>query len=87
MLLKDNFTIQASCKKVWDFLADPDQMGQCVPGVERIETIEEMKKYRGIASAGLGLVKARFSGDIEIFEVDEPNRAKLKAHGTATGCA
>jgi carbon monoxide dehydrogenase subunit G len=87
MLLKGDVTIHAPRKKVWDFLTDPNQIGQCVPGVEKIETVEEMKKYRGVVSVGLGSVKARFSGDVEILELDEPNRAKLKAHGTATGSA
>jgi uncharacterized protein len=87
MLLKGDVTIHAPRKKVWDFLTDPNQIGQCMPGVEKIETIEELKKYRGVVSIGLGSVKARFNGDVEILELDEPNRAKLKAHGTATGSA
>jgi carbon monoxide dehydrogenase subunit G len=87
MQLKGDVVIKAPRKKVWDFLTDPTQIGQCAPGVEKIETIEYMKKYRGIVSVGLGSVKARFSGDVEILELDEPNRAKLKAHGTATGSA
>lgn len=87
MLLKGDVTIHAPRKKVWDFLTDPNQIGQCVPGVEKIETVEELKKYRGVVSVGLGSVKARFSGDVDILELDEPNRAKLKAHGTATGSA
>ncbi|NOT03172.1 MAG: carbon monoxide dehydrogenase subunit G [Anaerolineales bacterium] len=87
MLLKGDVTINAPRKQVWDFLTDPNQIGQCLPGVEKIETIEEFKKYRGVVSIGLGSVKARFSGDVEILELDEPNRAKLKAHGTATGSA
>jgi carbon monoxide dehydrogenase subunit G len=68
-------------------MTDPNQIGQCVPGVEKIETIEEMKRYHGVVSVGLGSVKARFSGEVEIVELDEPNHAKLKAHGTATGSA
>jgi uncharacterized protein len=36
---------------------------------------------------GLGGVKARFHGEVEVLELDEPNRAKLRAHGTATGSA
>jgi len=87
MLLKGDVTIQASRAKVWDFLTDPNQIGQCAPGVEKIETIEEMKKYHGVVSVGLGSVKARFSGNVDILELDEPNRAKFKAHGTATGSA
>ncbi len=87
MQLKGNVTIKAPRKKVWDFLTDPNQLGQCVPGVEKIETIEPLKKYRGVVSVGLGSVKARFSGDVDILELNEPDRAKLKAHGTATGSA
>jgi len=87
MQLKGDVTIKAPRKKVWDFLTDPNQIGQCAPGVEKIETIEHMKKYRGIVSVGLGSVKARFSGDVDVLELDEPNSAKLKAHGTATGSA
>jgi carbon monoxide dehydrogenase subunit G len=85
MLLKGDVTIRAPRKKVWDFMTDPDQIGQCAPGVEKIEMIEPLKRYRGIVSVGFGAVKARFSGDVEILELEEPNYAKLKAHGSATG--
>ena len=87
MQLKGDVIIRAPRKEVWDFLTDPNQIGQCVPGVEKIETIEPLKKYRGTVSVGLGSVKARFSGDVDILELDEPARAKLKAHGVATGSA
>jgi uncharacterized protein len=85
MQLKGDVTIRAPRKKVWDFMTDPEQIGQCAPGVEKIEVIEPLKRYRGIVSVGFGAVKARFSGEVEILELDEPNRAKLKAHGSATG--
>lgn len=87
MLLKGDVTIHAPRKKVWDFLTDPNQIGPCAPGVEKIETIEPDKKYRGVMSVGLGSVKAKFNGDVEIVELNEPNHAKLKAHGVATGSA
>ena len=87
MLLKGDVSIRAPRKQVWDFLTDPNQLGQCVPGVETIEIIEPNKKYRGVVSVGLGSVKARFNGEVNILELDEPNHAKLKAHGTATGTA
>ena len=87
MLLKGDVTIHAPRKKVWDFLTDPNQIGPCAPGVEQIETIEFDKKYRGVMSVGLGSVKAKFNGDVEIVELNEPDHAKLKAHGVATGSA
>ena len=85
MILKGDVTIRAPRKKVWDFMTDPNQIGQCAPGVEKIEVIEPLKRYRGIVSVGLGAVKARFSGEVEIVELEEPNYAKLKAHGSASG--
>jgi len=87
MKLAGDVKIQAPRKKVWDFMTDPNQIGQCVPGVEKIEMIEPLKKYRGIVSVGFGAVKARFTGDVDVLELDEPNHAKLKAHGTASGSA
>lgn len=85
MILKGSVTIRAPRKKVWDFMTDPDQIGQCAPGVEKIEMIEPLKRYRGTVSVGFGSVKARFTGEVDVLELDEPNYAKLKAHGSATG--
>jgi carbon monoxide dehydrogenase subunit G len=66
-------------------MTDPNQIGQCAPGVEKIEMIEPLKRYRGIVSVGFGAVKARFTGDVEVIELEEPDYAKLKAHGSASG--
>lgn len=85
MQLKGEVTIKAPRKKVWDFLTDPNQLAQCVPGIESVEEIEKLKKYRGVVSVGLGSVKAKFNGEVDILELNEPNFAKLKAHGKATG--
>jgi uncharacterized protein len=85
MLLKGDVTIRAPRKKVWEFLTDPNQIAQCAPGVEKVEEIEPLKRYRGVVSIGFGSVKARFSGEVEILELKEPDYAKLKAHGSATG--
>ncbi|MGE5072112.1 MAG: CoxG family protein [Anaerolineae bacterium] len=87
MLLAGDVTIHAPRKRVWDFLTDPNQIALCVPGVEKIEVVESNKTYRGTVSVGLGTVKARFSGIVEILQLDEPDHARLKAHGTASGSA
>ena len=79
--------IKASRSEVWAFLTDPQKVGECAPGVESVEVVEGEKKFRAIAAIGFGVVKARFSGNAEFIELDEPNRAKLKAHGNAPGSA
>ena len=85
MQLKGQVTINAPRQTVWDFLTDPQQIGSCAPGVESIEVVEPDKRYRGTVSIGLGSVKARFSGEVEVLELEEPDRAKLRAHGDSGG--
>jgi carbon monoxide dehydrogenase subunit G len=77
MLLKDDVTSQALRKRVWDFLTNLNQIGQYVSGVGEVEAIEKVKRYHGVVSFGWGSVKAHFSGEIDILELDEPYRAKL----------
>jgi hypothetical protein len=85
MQLKGEVTIKAPRKKVWDFMTDPSQICQCAPGVESIEMVESLKRYLGVISVGFGAIQARFNGEVEIIDLVEPDYAKLKAHGKATG--
>jgi carbon monoxide dehydrogenase subunit G len=87
MQFKDTVTIQASRDKVWAFLTDADKVARCAPGVESVEEIEPMKKYKAVASIGFGSIKAKFDVDLEFMELDEPTYCKVKAHGTAPGSA
>ncbi len=85
MHFEGNVTIDASREKVWEFLTDPNGVSQCVPGLESLEIIEPKQKFRAVAAIGLGSVKARFKTDVEWVDLDPPNVAKMKAHGTAPG--
>jgi carbon monoxide dehydrogenase subunit G len=85
MHVEGSVTIDAPREQVWDFLTDPDQVGKCAPGLESMEIIEQDKRFRAVVSVGFGSMKARFSADVEWVELDEPERAKMKAHGTAPG--
>jgi carbon monoxide dehydrogenase subunit G len=87
MHLQGTVTINAPRSRVWEYLTDPHQVSQCAPGVEKVEIVEEGKKFRAIAAIGFGTVKARFAGDVEWLELDAPNRAKMKGHGNASGSA
>jgi hypothetical protein len=87
MLLSGRVVIKASRQTVWDFLMDPHKVSQCAPGVESVEIVDAGRKFRAVAGIGFGAVKARFTGDAEFVELDAPQRAKLKAHGSAPGSA
>ena len=85
MKLEGSVNIEAPRQKVWDFLTDPEKVSQCAPGLQSMQVVEPDKKFQAVASVGFGSVKATFTTDVEWVELDEPNRAKMKAHGTAPG--
>ena len=87
MHLSGSVTIRATRERVFEFLTDPNQVGQCAPGVETITITEPGKKFQAKAGIGFGAVKATFTGDAEWVELDPPHRAKVKAHGRAPGSA
>ena len=85
MRFEGTVSIQAPRKKVWEFLTDPEKVSTCAPGLEKLEIVEPGKKFRATTSVGFGSVKVRFVNDVEWVEVDPPNLARMKAHGTAPG--
>ena len=87
MQVKGTTTIAAPQDRVFEYLTNPDFVAKCAPGLESLETIEPGKKFKGTVSVGLGNLKVRFSGDLEFTEMVAPEKATLKAHGTAPGSA
>jgi len=78
--------IAAPRDRVWAFLMDPNQVGQCGPGVESIEVVDETH-FKATAKVGIGFISARFNVDMEFAEVHPPDDATIKAHGQAPGSA
>lgn len=87
MKVDGQVNIKADREKVWGYLTDPELVAKCAPGVENMEVVVPDKQFRAVASIGLGNLKVRFSGDVEWLELDKPNRARMKGHGTAPGSA
>lgn len=85
MHLEGNVEIAAARPRVWDFLTDPQAVGRCAPGLESIEVVEPGRRFRAVASLGLGSIKTRFTVDVEWAEMEPPGRAVARAHGTASG--
>ena len=78
--------IAAPRERVWAFVIDPNQVGQCGPGVESIELIDP-PHFKATAKVGIGFISARFVVNMEIAEQSAPDRAVIKAHGQAPGSA
>jgi carbon monoxide dehydrogenase subunit G len=78
--------ISAPRDRVWAFVVDPNQVGQCGPGVESIEVIDATH-FKATAKVGIGFISARFVVNMEMAEEVPPDRAVIKAHGQAPGSA
>ena len=78
--------IAAPRDKVWAFVIDPNHVGPCGPGVESIDAIDATH-FKATAKAGVGFISARFVVELEMAELQPPERAVIKAHGQAPGSA
>jgi uncharacterized protein len=86
MKFEGSVAIDAPRDKVWAFVIDPQQVGQCGPGVESIEVIDDTH-FKAVAKVGIGFINARFTVNMEMAEQEPPSRAVIKAHGQAPGSA
>ena len=86
MHFEGSVPIKASREKVWAFVIDPEQVGQCGPGVEKIEVVDATH-FKATAKVGVGFINARFNVDMTFAELEAPDRALIKAHGQAPGSA
>jgi carbon monoxide dehydrogenase subunit G len=78
--------INAPRDTVWAFVTDPNRVGQCGPGVESVEVIDDTH-FKAVAKVGIGFISARFNVNMQFAEIDPPNAATIKAHGQAPGSA
>ena len=78
--------IAAPRDKVWAFVVDPNQVGQCGPGVESIEVVDDTH-FKATAKVGIGFISARFVVNMEMAQLTPPDEAIIKAHGQAPGSA
>ena len=78
--------IAAPRDKVWAFVIDPQQVGQCGPGVESIEVVDDTH-FKATAKVGIGFISARFVVNMEMARLTPPDEAIIKAHGQAPGSA
>lgn len=80
MQLTGRTVINAPRAAVWSALNDPEVLARAIDGVERLERVGE-NRFEGALNAKVGPVKARFTGGIELTEIDAPNRYVIVGEG------
>ncbi len=85
MLIEGVDNIKATKAEVWRFFTDAKSLSQCAPGVESMEILEPEKKFNVVGALRLGSVKVKVRTVFEWIDLQEPDVAKMKMHGTAPG--
>ncbi len=80
MQMTGEYRIEAPRQKVWDALNDPEVLKACIPGCEEIEKTSDTS-FAAKVKAKVGPVSARFSGSVELSEIDPPNGYRISGEG------
>jgi carbon monoxide dehydrogenase subunit G len=80
MILDGQFTLKAPIDKVWESVLDPETLGTCMPGTEKMEIIDE-KTYESIVAQRVGPFKVKLKFRTELTEVRPPNYIKAVGKG------
>lgn len=76
--------IDAPRAAVWDLLLDFDRLATCGPGVQSIER-SDATHASVRAKIGVGFMTLGFTIELEITELEEPDRAVIRGTGAAPG--
>lgn len=72
--------IAQSIEKVWEALNDPLILKACIPGCEDIVKSGD-NEYKVVLLAAVGPVKARFSGKLQLADLNPPSSYSLTFEG------
>jgi carbon monoxide dehydrogenase subunit G len=73
--------INAPRARVWDALNDPEALKASIPGCDTVEKKSDTEFTAKVALA-IGPVKAKFTGDVTLSDLDPPNGYTLTGQGS-----
>ena len=81
MDLTGSYTIPAKRSAVWAALNDSNILKECIPGCETLSMLSETE-FAATVVAKIGPLKARFSGRVELSEIDPNNSYRIQGEGS-----
>jgi carbon monoxide dehydrogenase subunit G len=81
MDLTGSYTILAQRSDVWNALNDPNILRECIPGCETLSMLSETESAATVV-AKIGPLKARFTGRVELSEIDPNNGYRIQGEGS-----
>jgi uncharacterized protein len=76
--------ITATRDHVWSRLIDPRFVAASAPGVESVVPVDTTR-FKVVTALGIGFIKIRFKLDLELYDIVEGERLKMRARGHAPG--
>lgn len=80
MIIEGKFTVKAPIQKLWDMLLEPETLGACVPGAEKIEKIDD-NTYDAVVKQKVGPIKVKLSFRSVLTKVEPPTHVELEGEG------
>jgi uncharacterized protein len=80
MEMQGETTINAGRPAVFAALCDPAVLARCIDGVESLDAIGP-NRFAGVLNARVGPVRAKFTGEVALTEIDAPSRYVLVGEG------
>ena len=81
MDMTGEYRIPASKQAVWDALNDPDVLKASIPGCDTVEKLSDTE-LKAKVTLKIGPVKAKFSGDVKLSDMDPPNGYTISGKGS-----
>ena len=80
MRVEGSYTVKADRDTVWGLLLSPDLLASCIPGCEKLERVDD-DKFEVQLTAGVGPVRASYSGVVTVSDKIEPESYKMVVSG------
>lgn len=86
MQMQGSRQLSATAQQAWAALNDPEILKQCIPGCQKFE-LESENVYQTFAAIKVGPVSAKFTGKVELSDIEPPKSYTLKfeAQGGVAG--
>jgi len=84
MLLAGKIRVQAPIQKIWDMLLEPETLRACLPGIEKIERLDE-RNYAIVSAQKVGPLTVRFQIKATLTRVEAPLHLEIEGQRVNMG--
>jgi carbon monoxide dehydrogenase subunit G len=80
VIIEGKFTLRAPIEKLWEMLLEPDTLGSCMPGAQKVERIDE-KTYEAVVKQKVGPIKVTLKFKNILTKIEPPTHLELEGEG------